>query len=467
VTLSRIRLRLAGAFAVAFALSLTVVAAGALGWLWRESTARLDRRITALSGQIEGAIRREHEETPDSSFVFVLNELRHGWEWGTEGWLVLDTAGYPLVSSASPATTARVLSAWRASTVLGPPFFEANRDGDDLRATARQVRASGRVPGYLVVTFASTEGIERDTELLGWALALVAPLICVLSMVAGYLMATRALAPVHALGQAIDALGPGSLAARLPSASPPDEISELATRFNALLDRLSLAQSQNRRFVREAAHQIRTPLTLVRGEAEHALTTASGDSASLASAMGRIRSASEQMQRRVDELFLLAEAEAGVVIDCREEVDIDGLAMDVVDLFRGRAQQLDRPLAFGVMDAAVVRGNSGLLREALLELLENAGRHAAPSSGIGIAVEAGGDAVRVSVTSELGAAPRVPVADASSRLGQRIVRWIAEGHGGRFDVHHGADNRYRAVMTLPRLASAHAPLAPESSSAAH
>ncbi len=453
MSLSRLRLRLAGAFAVTFALALAVVATASLGWLWRESTQRLDRRLALVAANVQEAVRREGNETPDSSFAMVLEEVHRDWVAGPEQWVILSTDGQVLTGTAPDAVVARVLASQREVGATSPLTFDVTRDGDDLRALQRRVPAAGPWPAYHVIALASTEGIERDSERLALTLALIAPLILVASLAGGYVMARRALRPVDALGQAIDALGPARVGGRLPVSASADELDRLAARFNALLDRLDAAQAQNRTFVREAAHQIRTPLTLVRGEAEHALAASSPEASVLTAALVRIRTASTQMDRRVGELFLFAEAEAGGRFECTERVDLDGLVVETVDLFRSRARELGRSLAFGDMDSAFVRGHGPLLREAVLELLENAARHGEAGSCITVRVAVEATAVIVTIQSVLASAvdaavDRPPVS--GTRLGHRIVQWIAEGHGGRFDATTSGDAVwYRASLILP------------------
>jgi signal transduction histidine kinase len=453
MSLSRLRLRLAGAFAVTFALALAVVATAALGWLWRESTRRLDRRLALVAANVQEAVRREGNETPDSSFAMVLEEVHRDWVAGPEQWVLLHADGRVLTGTAPDAVVARVLARRREIGATAPTTFEVTRDGDDQRALVRHVAAAGPWPAYEVIALASTEGIERDSERLALTLALIAPLILLASLAGGYVMARRALRPVDALGQAIDALGPTRVGGRLPVSAPADELDRLAVRFNALLDRLDAAQAQNRTFVREAAHQIRTPLTLVRGEAEHALAAPAPEASVLSAALMRIRTASTQMDRRVGELFLLAEAEAGGRIERTERVDLDGLVVETVDLFRSRARELGRSLAFGDMDSAFVHGHGPLLREAVLELLENAARHGAAGSCITVRVAVEATTVIVTIQSALAPSPHTTAARPplpGTRLGHRIVQWIAEGHGGRFEATTSDDGVwYRASLFLP------------------
>ncbi len=450
-SLSRLRLRLAGAFAITFAVALVLVSTALLGWLWLESTGRMENRLENLMRGVEVAVGREGAETPDSSFAYVLEEVRRDWVMGPDGWIVLDANSAVLTSHADSSITAAVAEAARTHN---DGSLEVPWRGQDLVVRSRLVPAHAPWPAYRVLGVANTEGIERDIENLALTLAVAAPLILLASLAGGYVMARRALQPIESLGASIDALDPHRGLTRVAVSEPIDELGHLATRFNALLDRLDAAFSQNRQFVREAAHQIRTPLTLVRGEAEHALAAPNDRDAESLAVLRRIRTASEQMDRRVHDLFLLAEAEAGAVIDRREQVELDGLAIEAVDLFRQRASQLGRTLAFGQIDPVAVRGNAGLLREALLELLENGCRYSAEGSAVCVSVAMDSDAgVGVLVVESEVATPSDVRMPAREQLGQRIVRWIAEGHGGRFtagtSTHAESISRYRATMVLP------------------
>ena len=430
--LSRLRLRLAGGFALAFGAGLAVLAAVALGYLWRESNRRLDVRLDAVASGVAQAVARELRETPDSSFVYAARQVQAEWPRNGDAWIIADATGAPVAASDTAQDAPRVL---RARTAHPERRFDVTLDGADLRVSADS--GSLRLDAshawrYGVLAFGSTEGIEGDTELLATTLGIAAPIIVLLSLAAGYLLARRALRPVNTLGDALAAVDPDDLSHRLPVASPPDEVSALALEFNRLLERLAAAQHRNRGFVREAAHQIRTPLTLVLGEAAHELAAADSTAPRMRATLQRIGTAAEQMRRRVDELFLLAEAEAGVRIELDEDVELDGLVLECADLMRARAAALGRSLALGTIDPAIVRGNAPLLREALLELLENGCRHGGASAPVTTELTACDGTVILTVRS---AADGAESGTAQSRgLGLPIVAWIARGHGARFSA---------------------------------
>ena len=147
---------------------------------------------------------------------------------------------------------------------------------------------------------------------------------------------------MHALADRIAGLAPERLDERLPVRTPPDEIDRLAAQFNDVLTRLQQAQLRNRRFVQQAAHQIRTPLTLLLGEAS---LQRSGlpDIGELRRSLDRIWVSAHQMQRRVEELVTVAAAEAGESPVMDDDVELDALALEATELMRQRAAILGIP----------------------------------------------------------------------------------------------------------------------------
>jgi two-component system heavy metal sensor histidine kinase CusS len=291
--------------------------------------------------------------------------------------------------------------------------------------------------------------LHEDEEAFAlWLLASV-PTTIILSLVAGYILSRRALRPVGQLGKAIDGISPDALDQRLPVSSRPDELDRLAGQFNGLLGRLEQAQAQNRRFLEKAAHQIRTPLTLVLGETDLALDRPRSQEAH-AEALRRIRIAAGQMHRRVEELLFLARAEAGERAPMTERVELDGLALECADLMRARAQALGCKLELTRVDPTVVLGSEHLLREALLELLENACRHGSPSGPVRLSVLGEASEAVLEVVNPAGKAGSTDErrGTSGSGLGLQVVEWIASEHGGRL-IHGQSHNQVISTLHLP------------------
>jgi signal transduction histidine kinase len=436
MALSRLRLRLAAGFAFAFLVALAILVSVALGYLWKESTRRLDNRLDASADGVAAAVRRVLQESPDSSFARAANEVVREWPPSGDLFAIVDDAGAMVAGVGPRKVIERMLAAWAAAR---SPHFGADKPGDDYRASglhATLPRASGAPLRFGVLAFSSLEGIDSDTHALAVALAIAAPLILLLSLAAGYGLARRALRPVDELAMAIAGIAPTDLSRRLPVGDAHDEVAALAAEFNALLEKLDDAQRRNRGFIREAAHQIRTPLTLVLGEAGHELAATSATPDRMRGTLGRIRTAAEQMRRRVDELFLLAEAQAGEKIRLEDDVELDGLVLDCTDLMRERASALGRSLAIGTAEAVVVRGSAPLLQEALVEMIENACRHGNAEAPITVSCAAapGGAALEVTSGGEPFVMAPQPDSGAPDGLGLPIVEWIARAHGGALQV---------------------------------
>ena len=436
MALSRLRLRLAAGFAFAFLVALAILASVALGYLWNESTRRLDKRLDASADGVAAAVGRVLQESRDSSFARAANEVVREWPPGGELFAVVDEGGAMVAGVGPRDVIERMLAAWASAH---SPHFAVDKPGDDYRASglhATLPRADGAPLRFGVLAFSSLEGIDSDTHVLAETLAIGAPLILLLSLAAGYGLARRALRPVDELATAIAGILPTDLSRRLPVGDPHDEVAALAAEFNALLQKLDDAQRRNRGFIREAAHQIRTPLTLVLGEAGHELAARSTTPDRMRGTLGRIRTAAEQMRRRVDELFLLAEAQAGEKIRLEDDVELDGLVLECTDLMRERASALGRSLAIGKAEHVVVRGSAPLLQEALVEMIENACRHGGADAPVTVACAAAPGGASREVTSggePFLMAPR-PDSGAPDGLGLPIVEWIAVAHGGALQV---------------------------------
>jgi signal transduction histidine kinase len=302
-----------------------------------------------------------------------------------------------------------------------------------------------------VVVLESSEATDEQSAALAFWLTLSTPLVLLLGLGGGYVLSRRALEPVDRLRDAISGISPGSLGQRLVVAPVRDELDRLAEQFNALLDQLETSQQQNRQFLRQAAHQIRTPLTVVMGEASLELQ---GEPSASTPVLRRIRVAAEQMQRRVNDLFLLAEARAGAVPPLDELVEIDGLLLEAADVMRGRAHLLGRRLELAAVNPATVNGSRALLQEAVLELIENAIRHGEAETPVSLSTDRVGGLVSLIVSSG-GSSLSLPESgpdpleqEGEHGLGLAIVQWIARLHGGILETER-IDFRNRVSLVLP------------------
>lgn len=433
--LSRLRLRLAAWFALAFLIGLTILDTALYLYLRRQNDYRFTRDLQRTSAELLEAIRIEYADSPQRGLPSAVSEALVEWPARPEAFSVYgaggDRIGFHGDSGLLRAAPPRLL--------LGDwtPLRDLARPGEH-RLRAVMSRSPGK-PEFAVLALGSTVALDEENEALAVWFTFSTPIAVVLSLAGGYILSRRALRPIAALADNVATITPAQLNRRLPVHPIPDELDRLAEQFNALLERLQRAQAQNRRFLQQAAHQIKTPLTLVLGEAALGLERSPPPGEQQAT-LQRVRTAAEQMKRRVDELFLLAQAEAGEPVDLSETVELDGLALECADLMRGRAHALGQHLELLRVEPISVRGNDTLLREAVLELIENACRYGSASRPIAISAYATGNGGCVLVAS--GGEPVTPArrtqsAEAGAHgLGLEIVRWIASAHGGSMTHQH-------------------------------
>jgi len=442
--ISRLRLQLAGTFALVFLVGLGAADFALFSYLRRNAELEFRTKLTATAAGVAGNIAQEIVAT-HGTMLTAAAEVLGEWPKQSDGLLVYDSAGNRLAAR-GPAALLRLVPA-AAQLPAGDHTWQVPLD--DEGALALALARSADFAGLSVVAFSSTAGLDEANEHLALLLSLSVPLVVLLALIGAYFLAHLSLAPLHAMTRQIAAIAPQDLDRRLPVRRPADELDTLAHHFNQLLERLSLAQARNRRFVAHAAHQLRTPLTVIRGESSLGLDKprSADDHRDL---LRRVSLAAEQMTHRVNDLLLLAQAEAGDRPPLVDRVELDGLVLECVDLMRGRAAALGRQLELGTMDAAEIVGNEALIREAVTELIENACRYGDAARPIRIATLEQGSGGRIEVAS--GGAPIAMAAvteDASltserAGLGLSIIRWIASAHGGLLAlVHEDGVNTFR------------------------
>lgn len=260
----------------------------------------------------------------------------------------------------------------------------------------------------------------------------------------------RALRPLEGIARAAEQIGEDGTDQRVAAAGQPAEVARLAASLDAMLDRLDGAlagrarsEQRLRTFVADAAHELRTPVTTIRGYAELFRRGARDDPDELARVLARVESEAARMGDLVDDLVLLARLDEGRPAD-REPVDLTVLAHDAA--MDARAADPERVVVVAEDGPVVVHGDEGALRQVLANLLTNVTRHTPPGTRATVGVRADGPTAVLAVADDgpgLGAGHRARVferfyradpgrarTDGGAGLGLAIVAGIAEAHGG-------------------------------------
>ena len=279
-------------------------------------------------------------------------------------------------------------------------------------------------------------------------LVLAVPATLLVALLGGYWLASRAMRPVHRITHTARTISETDLSRRL-NLNTPDEIGELARTFDEMLDRLQAAFTRQRQFTADASHELRTPLTIIDLEVDRALAQPR-TAAEYEQALATIGAENDHMSRLVNNLLLLARADAGQAALQRERLDLSDVVLDVIERLAPLARQNHLELVAGDLPELTLCGDRMYLAQMFTNLIENAIKY---TTGVGqhISIEVEGRSgwgyVRVSddgpgISTEhlphifdrfYRADPARSYAEETpdgSGLGLSIVQWVAGAHGG-------------------------------------
>ncbi len=347
-----------------------------------------------------------------------------------------------------------------ALTMRPPHLYTRSLVGDPLRVYSLPVRRGGRLIG-LVVVAAPLRHITMATRTV-LALLVVGGLgMAALTVLASSLLVRRGLRPLEEMARVAEGITARRFERRLQLRHPPREIERLAHTFDAMLDRLHGAFAGQRRFVADAAHELRTPLMTIRGRGDVLLLDSALDSRTRAG-LTLMRDEAGRMGRLVANLLLLARGDDGRAID-RRPVELDALLLEVAQHAHTLAQGVT--VAIGHEDQAVVWGDADLLKQLALNLVDNALTYTPAGGHVELSLFVADGWARLSVRDS---GPGIAAEDleriferfyrvdrARSRhtggggLGLAIARWIAEAHGGRIEVDSALGRGSAFTLVVP------------------
>jgi signal transduction histidine kinase len=325
-----------------------------------------------------------------------------------------------------------------------------------FRLLSRRVDVGGEE--YVIYVAGDLEDVTEGVDALALALGLIFPAVLVLVAGLIWLALGRALRPVEAIRSEVTRITGSELDRRVPEPKARDEIGRLARTMNDMLDRVEDAQVKQRRFVADASHELRSPLTNMRSELE--VDLAHPDRADLASTHRSLLEETVRLQHLADDLLHLASSDAGAPARRWAVVDLDEILLGEARTLRSRGRMaVDTARVSG----AQVRGDPVQLTRSVRNLLENAERHA--KSAVTLTLTENGDTVELVVADD---GPGIPpehaervferftrLDDARDRdhggtgLGLAITRDIVTAHGGTVTLDSEAANGATFVVRLP------------------
>ena len=296
------------------------------------------------------------------------------------------------------------------------------------------------------------------------------PLALLLASLGGYLLARKSLEPVVVMGEQAARIGASNLNQRIPVPQNNEELGQLARIFNDLLLRLDESFAQQKRFMADASHELRTPVAVIRGESEVTLSQPSREEWEYRESLAIVNDEGQRLTRMVEDLFMLARADAGEYPLVLTDFYLDESITECVRSMRSLAAQKDLEIFYQPPEKEIAfRGDEPLIRRIVLNLLHNSIKYTPKNGRVRVCLSHNRQHCEVEISDTGQGIPAEAqsqvferffrVDKARSRdeslngsgagLGLSIARWAAEMHGGKIILDHSDASGTMFVISLP------------------
>jgi two-component system OmpR family sensor kinase len=463
--LDTLRARLTAWYSIVLALLLLVFSVTSYLLFSRAANRRTDADLTELANSFLVTFQDELKD-PDKPGGLQSAARQAMLEHRVRGdtILIADAAGKIMASSAdlmpSGAPANSIASRALASSSFQNFMIVASQSDRQFQGIAGEkggfraysMRFSAGGQSLMLVILRSLHSQREMLHQVRVAFSWLIPLSVLLVGCGGYFLARRSLAPVAAMGEQAESIGAANLHERLDVRNANDELGRLAGTFNGLLDRLDRSFERQRRFISDASHELRTPVSILRGDAEVALSQLSRSPEEYRESLAVLYEEAQRLARIVEDMFTLTRADAGEYRLAQSDFYLDELAADSVRATRALAQAKRITLAVAAPEEMPVRADEDLLRRMILNLLDNAIKYTPPGGCVSVTCGSLPDAYELSVTDS---GPGIPAemqsrvferffradrarsrtgAEGGAGLGLAIARWIAEAHLGQIEL---------------------------------
>lgn len=345
-------------------------------------------------------------------------------------------------------------------------FFESH---NGLRVLAVAV-AAGQQHGYVFVVANPLHDQEKALGQARKAFYVAIPLALLLASLGGYLLARKSLAPVVTMGEQAARIGASNLNERIPEPQNNSELGRLARIFNDLLARLDESFAQQKRFMADASHELRTPVAVVCGESEVALSQNTRTAQEYRESLAIVNDEGQRLTRMVEDLFTLARADAGEYPLMPANFYLDESLNECVRSVRSLAAQKALKISYQPPAKEIAfRGDEPLVRRMVLNLLHNAIKYTPTGGQVRVSVKQNEHQCRIVISDTGPGIPREAQAHVFDRffradkarsrdesqngsgagLGLSIAKWVAELHGGTIALDNTDREGATFVISLP------------------
>ncbi len=413
----------------------------------------LDKKSEFLSDLPEGFPRKPAESIPRPEWGFEKRGPKKG---------LLEKGKGPFSKErtveGSPANGPARADAFSGPGVIDRQYVTMNSEGKEWRAIANHER------GYRVL--AAVDLTQAVSELRGLERGLVVgiPLAIALIGFGGWVVVDKAMQPVRYIAEAASQVTAQDLTARIADSRNSDpDFEHLIEVLNGMMDRLEIGFSHANRFSADVSHELKTPITVMQGEIESALRTCEPGTDE-ENRLLVLRGETDRLKSIIRSLMLLSQADVGELIRKTASMELSEELQSLVEDAEILAESGKITIQSEIAPEIVIEGDATLMRQALLNLINNAIKYNEPNGYVRISLECSNQEVSVSFENSGEGIPgddhervfdRFYRADQSrSRqidgfgLGLSLTRAIIEGHGGRIRLDETAEKVTRFVVTL-------------------
>jgi heavy metal sensor kinase len=317
---------------------------------------------------------------------------------------------------------------------------------------------------YFMVVAEPVDVLAAELESIRNIFYLGYPVTLLVAGLGGLALARKSLSPVVEMSNQAQRMGATNLRERLTIRNPSDELGRLAATFNELLSRLEESFEKMRVFMADASHELRTPLSIIRGEADVALSQ-DRSTAEYKESLAIVQDEVRRLSGLVDDMLALARADAGQHPLQSRDLYLNDLVEDACRAMQVLAARKGVTLNVEPIGDIPFVGDEDLLRRLMLNLLDNGIKYTPPGGSVNVKLVAGPPEVQI-VVSDTGvgipaeAAPHVferfyrverarSREDGGSGLGLAIARWVAEAHGGEIRLASSPGRGTTFTVSLP------------------
>ena len=317
-------------------------------------------------------------------------------------------------------------------------------------------------PGVILQVGQSTERYMRIIDAFRRVFLVTMALLVALAAGVGWFMARRAVSDVETITGIARGISGGTLETRVPVKGRGDEIDQLAATLNGMLDRIQSLVDEIRQMGDNIAHDLKSPLTRIRGLAEVALTTGKSQSDYETMAASAIEEC-DRLLNIINTMLLISRTEAGVEKPSHEKIDLSHLVREACELFGTTAEDRGLTLSCLVPDECLVAGDTRMIQRLLSNLLDNAIKYTSAGGRVDVSlsrIEGGGVSLEVRDTGIGISAEDLPRifdrfyrgdqsrSESGTGLGLSLARAIARAHGGDIAVQSRLHEGSLFVVTL-------------------